>query len=948
MAATTYVAVDLETTGLDPDGDEIIEVAAVAFRKNEKVEQFSALVNPERAVPDFITKLTGITQEMVDKEPTMFALRSDLKDILGDNIVVGHNVGFDLGFLYKHNLALTNRRLDTLTLASILYPEIGRYGLASLARNLDLASAREAREHRALDDALKTVDLFMALERRAYDLDYPVLDEIVRAGRHVAWPETLFFEEVLRATGRHAFGRAGRPPRLFKAAKLPSRHLNPVEEPELIDQEIVSAMLQPEGAFSRSFHGYEFRPQQIDMTEAVIQAFNHGKHLLVEAGTGTGKSIGYLLPAVFWAHQNSRRVVVSTNTINLQDQLVDKDLPELQRILPFEVRAAVLKGKRNYLCTRLFQQQRHGGPGNMDEMVLYARILVWLPGSNTGDIAEMNLRSPGERLAWARLNAENDACTTDRCAVEGCPLQVARRRAEQAHILVVNHALLLADVASENRVLPEYLDLIVDEAHHLEDAVTNGLSFQADRRFLESILDEVNNSRAGLVADFQRRMTSALPAELTTVLDDRIARLRTTGLQAGIRLDEFFNLLVYFIELNEGGEGRYAQQSRLTSAVRNQHEFDEIIDGWDNLGKQIRILGEGVAKLAGELANASDAYDIEDSDDLWLSLTSLARRLDDTAVQLEALIADPSGTMIYWIERFRRRVSLHAAPLNVGPLVEEHIFGSKETVILTSATLRTATPGQDRDPSFRYLQDRLHAQHADELAVGSPFDYEQSTLVYLPTDIPEPNQPGFQRYVEQAIKDVGVALGGRTMALFTSYSQLSTTADAIEPALTQASLHLLAQGKGISRQQLLAQFKENDSRSVLLGTRSFWEGVDVPGNALQAVIIVKFPFDVPSDPIFAARAESYDNPFFEYSIPEAVLRFRQGFGRLIRRQDDKGVVIVLDKRILSKRYGQAFLSALPQCTILRQRIGRLGELSARWINRDEMRAPDSATISGAG
>jgi len=254
---------------------------------------------------------------------------------------------------------------------------------------------------------------------------------------------------------------------------------------------------------------------------------------------------------------------------------------------------------------------------------------------------------------------------------------------------------------------------------------------------------------------------------------------------------------------------------------------------------------------------------------------------------------------------------------------------------LTSATLRTVGQSRDGRPSFDYLRERLHAQHADELAVGSPFDYKASTLLYLPTDIPEPNQPGYQRYVEQAIVKVAIALGGRTMALFTSYSQLQSTAKAITQTLAAAEISVLAQTQGSSRQQILTQFKMEDSRSVLLGTRSFWEGIDVPGPALQAVLIVRFPFDVPSNPIFAARSETFDSPFFDYSIPETVLRFRQGFGRLIRRQDDEGIVVVLDKRILTKRYGQAFLDTLPECTVLRQRIDRVGELSQRWLNRDK-------------
>ncbi|MFN2222225.1 MAG: ATP-dependent DNA helicase, partial [Candidatus Promineifilaceae bacterium] len=791
----------------------------------------------------------------------------------------------------------------------------------------------DGRSHRALDDARWTAYLFMELEQRALELEFNILTEIVEAGHKADWPEALFFQEALRRTGKDAFGKRGRLARLFKPAKPEGRPLVPKEEPDPVDVTVVADMLRPGGNFSRHFPGYEFRPQQVEMLEAVAGAFNQGQHLLVEAGTGTGKSVGYLLPAAFWASQNDRRVVVSTNTINLQDQLLHKDIPELQQLLPFELRATVLKGRRNYLCTRLFQELRHRGPSNAAEMALYARILVWLPGSATGDVAEISLRSGPERLLWERHNAENQGCTADRCAQEGCPLHVARRRAELAHILVVNHALLLADVASENRVLPEYVDLITDEAHHLEDAVTGALSFQADQRFLDSLLEEVTKPRAGLVADVGKRAASDLPANYSSAIDGRVNQLRADGERAAERLAYFFEAIERYLAQAGSNQSNYARQIRITPAERAQPAFDELTIDWDDLDKRLRPVIEGLNRLAGGVADLDDVLD--DAEDLWLALTSLTRSLEETRANLDALMVAPQEGMIYWIEQFRRRISLHAAPLHVGPLVEKHIFNTKETVVLTSATLRTAGPGSYGRPTFDYLRDRLHAGHAEELAVGSPFDYENSTLLYLPTDIPEPNQPGYQRHVEQAILDVALALNGRTLALFTSFAQLSATAEVIAGRLNTAGITLLAQNQGASRQQLLAQFKAPGSRAVLLGTRSFWEGVDVPGPALQAVFVVKFPFDVPSDPIFAARSETFDSPFFEYSIPETVLRFRQGFGRLIRRTDDQGVVIVLDKRILTKRYGQAFLDALPPCTVLRQRIGRVGELSQRWLNRDQ-------------
>lgn len=933
--STTYVTIDLETTGLNSDYDAIIEVAAVTFREGSIVDEWSSLVNPQEPIPEFITSLTGISQEMVDDAPEIFRLKPQLKRILADHILVGHNIGFDLGFLQNENLALGNHRLDTITLASILLPNAGRYGLGALARYLQLPLEAGHRDHRALYDAQQTMQLFLALQRLADQLDFAILDEIVQSGNRLGWPETIFFEESLRTAGRQAFGQQGRLARLFKSVKPEGQQLLPAEEPQPLDIPTVAGLLKPGGNFDRNFPDYEYRPQQIEMVEGVTVAFNQGDHLFVEAGTGTGKSIGYLLPAAFWATQNGRRVVVSTNTINLQDQLLNKDLPELKQLLPFELRAAVLKGRRNYLCTRLFQQMRHSGPGNADEMTLYARLLIWLPSSESGDAAGISLRTPGERLAWDRLNAENEACTPERCAQEGCPLHFARRKAELAHILVVNHALLLADVASENRVLPEYVDLIADEAHHLESAVTNALSFRADKRFLEGMLDEVNRPRAGLVADLQRRAGAALPADYQATIDSQVNRLREAGQRASTRLEELFDVLAMFLNQFTNKRSKYAEQVRFVPAIRTQPDFDDLVMSWDNFNSSLKIIAADLGKLASNLADLWDSYDIEDGEDLYLAMISLTRTLEDARVNLDALFVDPKEDTIYWAELFRERISLHAAPLHVGPLIKRHIFETKETVVMTSATLQTAGSGWDGRPSFDYLKQRLHAEHAKELAVGSPFDYLNSTLVYLPTDMPEPKQPGYQRYVEGAIVDVATALGGRTMALFTSYSQLKTTLEAIEAPLAKVGIDILAQTEGASRQQLLAQFKVVGGRSVLLGTRSFWEGVDVPGPALQAIVIVKFPFDVPSDPIFSARSETFDSSFFEYSIPEAVLRFRQGFGRLIRRQDDEGLVIVLDKRILSKRYGHSFLEALPECTILRQRTDRIGELALRWLNRQK-------------
>ena len=473
----------------------------------------------------------------------------------------------------------------------------------------------------------------------------------------------------------------------------------------------------------------------------------------------------------------------------------------------------------------------------------------------------------------------------------------------------------------------------MDEAHHLEAAVTDGLSFRADRRFLETLLEEITRPRAGLLGEVQGQIR-AVDADVARRFDGYVNVLRNDASLAQERLGEFFEAIDYFLQDHVRATSQFAQQVRLLPAMRNLETWEEVTYAWENLNNVLTAVVKGLSELLKNLDDFVENYEVEDGEALLLTLQSLGQKLAETRLNLHHVVADPAGEMIYWVELHRRRVSLNAAPLHIGPLVEKYIFNEKDTVILTSATLRTAGRGGSSVVNFDYLRERLYAHDCSELAVGSPFNYKNSTLLYLVSDMPEPNQPGYQRYVESAIVAVARALGGRTMVLFTAYGQLVVTGRAIAQPLAEAGLTLLQQTEGSSRQQLLAQFKAPDSRAVLLGTRSFWEGVDVPGRALQAVIIAKLPFDVPSDPIFAARSETFENPFFDYAIPEAVLRFRQGFGRLIRRRDDEGVVVILDKRLLTKRYGQSFLDALPECVVVRQRHNRLEELVLRWLNRE--------------
>ncbi|MCX6030209.1 MAG: exonuclease domain-containing protein [Chloroflexi bacterium] len=967
----TFVALDLETTGLNPDRDAIIEVGAIKFRDDEPVDRLTTLVNPGRPIPYEIQQLTGISNEDVLGQPRFDQVAGPLMRFVGSLPVVGHSVSFDLGFVRARGLLNDNVGLDTWELATILLPNLPGYSLRALAGRFALSIPGQ---HRAADDATTTGHLFLRLCEQAARLPRPVLMEIVRLAHGSDWPAAQLFDEALTAAGviRGATEEIpldqlapGSP--LFQPVRL-AEPLAAVENPTPVDVAGLAAMLKPDGAVGRAFPGYEFRLPQVAMLEAVAGAFNHSHHLLAEAGTGTGKSLAYLLPAIAYATQNGTRVVVSTNTINLQDQLYKKDLPDLQRILagawgketPF--RAALLKGRSNYLCPRRFASLKGRTHLSHDELRGIARILAWLPTTQTGDQGELSLPLPSDRFVWSQVAADNEGCTLDRCQrdVGGrCFFFRARKQADAAHVVVVNHALLMADAATDYRVLPEYHHLIIDEAHHLEDAVTDQLSFRADSGLLAQLFtalyprgggrqgQEGGAGRggrggprasarpaqpAGLLAEIQSSLRAHLSDKLFGVVRDPIIRLQGDVEAVHGRLENFWEVLNDALATlqPQADNSEYDARIRITAATRAQPVWVEIEVSWENLALTWQQALGRLGTLAAGLKDLQDAgHELPGLDGMMEDLATAERRLTELYEQMEAWVARPAANGVYWVEIAKengpsRRVTLRSAPLHVGPLVQEHILFHNDTVILTSATLRTAG-------SFEYLRDRLYAQEADTVAVGSPFDYKESTLLYLPSDLPEPNAPTYQTAVEQTLIGLTKALGGRTLALFTSYAQLRRTRDAILPALRQAGIEVLSQGGGASRHQLLESFKAG-ARTILLGTRSFWEGVDVVGPALSALVLVRLPFAVPSDPIVAARRETFDDAFYNYSVPDAILRFRQGFGRLIRSKTDRGVVVVLDKRVQSKGYGQLFLDSLPECTVHKGPLMNLPAAAQRWVD----------------
>ncbi len=930
---TSIVSIDIETTGLDANKDTIIEIGAIKFNGHRIEDEWSTFINPNRHIPEAITALTGIDDSMVRNAPRIQDVVEELAAFVGECPVLGQNVRFDLGFLQRQRVLLFNSVVDTYEMASVLLPTASRYNLGALGQLLGIPLPAT---HRALDDARVTHAVYLRLMDIAVDLPLELLAEIVRNGEPLDWDGNFAFQQALRqrareqAKAKKVKPQADNGPMFSDEDEVsPPPTLGPVKQPIPLDPDEAAAVLEYGGPFSQYFGTYEYRPEQVEMLRAVTNALSYSGHLMVEAGTGVGKSFAYLVPAALFAIQNKTRVVVSTNTINLQDQLIQKDIPSVREALGIDLHAAVLKGRSNYLCPRRLEIIRHNGPNTNDEMRVLAKILVWSWNGASGDKNDINLNRPAEKDVWNRLSAEDEACSTENCAGRmggSCPFFKAKQAAQSSHILIVNHALLLSDVATGSKVLPEYQYLIIDEAHHLENATTGAMSFRLSQQDFERMLKETGGTSSGVLGHL-------LSAARDRIRPTDFAKLLQTAQRASdtaFRLDsyskDFFFALGQFMAYQQEGraQSQYSFSTRILPASRTQPGWDNVEITWGTASETMSLLVKGIGEL---YQAAADLYTdgIEEVEDSVGALSSLYRRISEAEIAITGMIHKPSAETIYWIEvqPQNNRLTLNTAPLRVGPLIEQYLWHEKEAVILTSATLTAAG-------DFTYLRGVLAADEADELTLGSPYDYESSTLLFIGKDIPEPNQPGYEQAINRSIIQTAIATGGRMLVLFTSYAQLKRAAQAIVRPLGQNEIQVYEQGEGASPAALLEAFRASP-QAVLLGTRSFWEGVDVPGDALSVVVITKLPFEVPSDPIIAARSETFDEPFSEYQVPEAILKFRQGFGRLIRTASDRGVVAILDRRVLTKQYGRMFIESLPTCTLRQGNSTDLPKMAQKWL-----------------
>lgn len=954
-ASDTFVALDLEATGMDPSRHEIIEIALVGSTGSECDREFHSIVQPSSSLPLAIARLTGIEPAELKTAPTLSEIAPNIRRFISAAPVVAHSIELDLGMLAAAGVELSNERLDTYQLATLLLPDLPNYSLSTVASHLDIPADRG---HRALDDARVTAAVFRALLARLRGYDVSTLNQLASLARQAGWQSSDLFARVARDTASAPMlaldseQHTGPHEIAFLVSRERPEPLRVVASGKPLPVDEIDAALAPSGVISTAVPSYENRPQQRAMAKAVATAFNEDQHLLVEAGTGTGKSLAYLLPAALHAVEQGETVVISTNTLALQDQLYRKDIPDLRHALErlhpeMDIRATRIKGRNNYLCLRRWFSGLKEPVLDPGDAGLRGKVMLWLTETDTGDRAELRL-DQAEDQHWRQLSAEEHACVASRCVYQQrnqCFLFRARREAEGAHLVVANHALLLSDIVAGSHVLPPYEHLVIDEAHHLEDQATKHFGFSVDERTLQDALDAVVRVDGGVTG-------GALPIA-RTYIGQQVAssssrrRAEAAGLRSGSieewvagcrgHLQQLFAQLEAILDSGNVNSGFGRPSVRLTSGLRANSAWSDIEIAWDNVDQSWRSIESELRWFlnAVEAAEPEPGTPAEDPrmrqfDDVSSALISAIRGGSDLVAQLSVAMTSSPDEMVTWLERspVQARLGLHAAPLRVNSMLQEQLFGRLRTAVLTSATLAT-------DGSFNFMADRLGLEDAQELLVASPFDYAQSTLLYLADDVVEPNNARYQQQVHQTLITTCSATRGRALVLFTSHAALQAAYKAIKAPLERDGIVVLAQRTDGSPRQLIERLRHSPG-TVVLGTASFWEGIDVAGDALSLLVITKLPFSVPSDPIFAARGELIEeeggHPFLDYAVPTAVLKFKQGFGRLIRSSQDRGVCVVLDRRVISKRYGSSFVESLPDCALTVGNLADVPGAAARWID----------------
>ena len=914
------VVVDTETTGVSFAHDELMQIAAARMERGKVVDWYVTFVNPGKPIPDDISHLTGITEKDVEGAPSPAEALAGLSEFAGDALIVAHNAEFDRTFTTKHPAGyplLENTWIDSLDLSRIALPRMRSHRLVDLVRAFDAPAST----HRADADVAATCALFRIL-LAAVDAMPKQLAAFIGRLAPEDWPTSIVFRELSGDCGEELSLRALRKRRVAEAVRRGKPDAedfaaDPAKGLSFPSRDEVASAFRREGMVGSLYEGYEDRPEQAEMADAVRAAFEASENLVVEAGTGVGKSMAYLVPAALLARKNNVSVGVATKTNALLDQVVNHELPMLAERVP-DLVYAPLKGFSHYVCLRRASALASGGAAmravggrEVSQAPSIAGLLSFIEQTSYGDAD--SLKIDFRALPRSSFTTTSRDCLRRACPYFGamCYVHGARRAAEAADVVVTNHSLLFCDLAADGGLLPPIRYWIVDEAHGTEQEARRAFSLKLSAEDLTRVAGRLDSDEAER-NPFVRVERHAAPRGDggETLLYALTAKARSAGRELSTAAAELASRMRDLLYFEAGRKGYESFDLWINGEVRRSEAFCGLV----GCGAAFSKSADAFVSASQDVVALLEEYDGVAEEQRDIASTALA--VKDMAVAAEKILSSPSESYAYAAHLFRRpdrpRDELQALLMDVGERLSETLFARSHSVVFTSATVSV-------DGSFEAFERALglnagEGTSARLLRLGSSYDFDRQMTVYVASDMPEPGCARYLPALEKFLADLHVAREGSLLTLFTNRREMERCFEAVQPEAKRHGLRIACQKWGVSAKGLRDDFLA-DERLSLFALKSFWEGFDAPGAALKGVVIPKLPFARPADPLACERAARDGDAWRRYVLPAAVIETRQAAGRLIRSADDEGVLVLADSRLVTRRYGAAFLNSLPSSTI---------------------------------
>lgn len=933
-----YVALDFETTGNQP-GDEIIQVGLAVIEDYAITARYASFVKPKQAeLSDFIKQLTGIDETLLADAPSLEDVITEMLPYLKDAILIAHHASFDLSFLQRAleicgYAPYDGPVLDTIEFLRIVFPELSSLQLSMVSQTFEL---EHDQPHRADSDAIATAQIWLQCLEKLERLPLITLQRLVYLFDHaptslqdMAWflkelcahKEQEMALEAVDADQHRYFRQFALNVEDWTEEEHPREQLDPIDLQMTDSFDTFYTDLKQR--FAAHYDKYESRQAQEHMINNIYTALHTGKHLMVEAGTGTGKSLGYLIPSLYYSVQTEQKIVVSTHTINLQEQIRQRDIPLLHELFPVPFSASVLKGRSHYLCLRKFEHKMNSTEEltTKDDILNAAQMIIWLTETEHGEDEEIHFGNKGREF-WHSVASDADSCLNRVCPwFRKCFYHRAKHRANLADIVITNHSLLFTDVKAEHRLIPSYNHLVVDEAHHFEEVAGKHLgqivSYMGLTNTLTLLYRDQQNGHLPLLQ--QELQLSGIDAFI-----DESNKLQNCY-ERIVKIKENWDQLTEWLYQNclSWQENQNAEAGQLIMRIKPSHmpeKWEVAKQLEDNIYVEASQLIKQVERIVLNIKEKDEAEELQGFITDISGMVKDITRMRDT---IRTFVKTSDSNTVYWLEAsttFKSKsLQMNCIPIDVSPILRDAFFEKKESVILTSATLSV---GKSFDHAAEQLglSESMESGRVMTSLLPSPFEYRKNVLVCIPRDFPKikGGASGDEQFVTQLISsltETAIATKGRMLVLFTSYRMLKKVHAELKTSLQEHGIDVLGQGIDSGNRSKLTRRFQSSEACVLLGTSSFWEGVDIPGQALTCLVLVRLPFQPPNHPIVEAKSEylreQRKNPFMDYAVPQAVIRFKQGFGRLVRTSDDYGIVILYDTRVIDTRYGKHFLYSLP-------------------------------------